>query len=65
VQGRLLNQNLEYTIRSNCASSGRPIEIGVDSDLNIRTMTQGAAPMYSMALINTERMKEKSIIDVF
>ena len=65
MQGRLQNQNLEYTINSRCANSGKPLEIGIDSDLNIRTMTQGAAPMYSMALIDTERMKEKSIIDVF
>lgn len=65
MQGRLQNQNLEYTIRSTCASSGRPIEIGIDSDLNVRTVTQGAAPMYSMTLMDTERMKEKSIIDVF
>jgi hypothetical protein len=48
-----------------CASSGRPIEIGMDSDLNIRTVTQGATPMYSMTLMDTETMKEKSIIDVF
>jgi len=65
VQGRLQNQNLEYTIHSRCASSGKPLEIGIDSDLNISSMTVGAAPMYSMALMNTDKMKERSIIDVF
>ena len=35
MQGRLQNQNLEYTINSKCASSGKPLEIGIDSDLNI------------------------------
>jgi hypothetical protein len=65
VQGRLKNQNLEYTIHSRCASSGKPLEISIDSDLNISSITEGAAPMYSMALVNTEKMKGKNIIDVF
>ena len=65
VQGRLFDQNLEYTIHSSCSNSGRPIEIDIDSDLNISRVTAGASPMYSMALIDTEKMKEKSIIDVF
>ena len=41
------------------------MEISVDSDLNIGRVTEGADPMYSMALMDTETMKEKSIIDVF
>ena len=65
VQGRLLDRDLEYTIQSSCANSGRPMEIAIDSDLNIGQVTEGARPMYSMALIDTEKMKEKSIIDVF
>ena len=65
MQGRLQDKDLEYTIHSACANSGRPIEIAVDSDLNIGQVTEGARPMYSMALMNTETMTEKSIIDVF
>jgi len=65
VQGRLQDRNLEYTIHSSCSNSGRPIEIVIDSDLNISSMTQGSTPFYSMALMDTEKMKEKSIIDVF
>jgi hypothetical protein len=33
--------------------------------MNITGMTEGAEPMYSMALLNTDKMKEKSIVDVF
>jgi hypothetical protein len=33
--------------------------------MNITFMTEGADPYYSMALINTDKMKEKSIVDVF
>jgi len=65
VQGRLQDQDLEYTIHSTCSNSGRPIEIGIDSDLTIGRVTDGASPMYSMALMNTDTMKEKSIIDIF
>lgn len=65
MQGRLQDRNLEYTIYSNCSNTGRPIEIAIDSDLNIGRVTDGASPMYSMALINSETMKEKSIIDIF
>jgi hypothetical protein len=65
VQGRLSDQTLEYTISSRCSNSGRPIEIDIDSDMNISRVTEGASLMYSMALIDTEKMKEKSIIDVF
>jgi hypothetical protein len=65
VQGRLSDRNLEYTIHSACANSGRTIEIEVDSELNIGRVTDGARPMYSMAIMNTETMTEKSIIDVF
>ena len=65
MQGRLSDRNLEYTIHSSCANSGRLIEIEVDSDLNIGRVTDGARPMYSMALMDTETMTEKSIVDVF
>ena len=41
------------------------MEIAVDSDLTIGRVTDGADPMYSMALVDTEKMKEKSIVDVF
>jgi hypothetical protein len=45
--------------------SGREIQIEIDCALNITGMTEGADPMYSMALINTDKMKEMSIVDVF
>jgi hypothetical protein len=65
VYGRLQKMDLDFTIHSKCANSGKPIRIELDSDLNINSMTEGSDPMYSMALINSDRMKELSIIDVF
>jgi hypothetical protein len=65
VYGNLQDKDLTFTINTKCANSGREIQIEIDSALNIISMTEGADPMYSMALINTDKMKEKSIVDVF
>jgi hypothetical protein len=65
VYGSLQNKELNFKIQSECANSGRQIEIELDSDLNITGMTEGSDPFYSMALINTDKMKEMSIVDVF
>jgi hypothetical protein len=65
VYGRLQSREITFTIESKCANSGKQIRIELDSELNITGMTEGCEPMYSMALINTDRMKETSIVDVF
>ena len=65
MYGRLQNKDLSFTINTKCANSGKEIQIDLDSEMNITCMTEGAEPMYSMALINTDKMKEKSIVDVF
>ena len=65
MYGRLQNKDLTFTINTKCANSGKEIQIDLDSEMNITSMTAGAEPMYSMALINTDKMKEKSIVDVF
>ena len=65
MYGRLQNKDLTFTINTECANSAKKIQIEVGSELNIIGMTKGADPMYSMALINTDRMKELSIVDIF
>jgi hypothetical protein len=65
VYGRLQNKEITFTIDSKCANSSEPIRIELDSELNISGMTEGAEPMYSMPIINSDRMKETSIVDVF
>ena len=65
MYGSLQNKDLTFTIDTKCANSGKHIQIEIDSALNITGMTEGADPMYSMALINTDKMKEMSIVDVF
>jgi hypothetical protein len=56
---------LTFTIDTECANSGRLIQVELDSEMNITGMTEGAAPMISMALINPDKMKEMSIVDIF
>ncbi|MDX1776955.1 MAG: hypothetical protein R3297_10260 [Desulfobulbales bacterium] len=65
MYGSLQNRDLTFTINTNCANSGKEMRIELDSDMNIIGMTEGADPHCSMALINTDKMKEKSIVDVF
>ncbi|MBW1899419.1 MAG: hypothetical protein JRI61_10215 [Deltaproteobacteria bacterium] len=63
--GRLQNKNQVYTITTYCANSERKIQIELDGDLNISNVSKGSDLFYSMALMNTDRMKETSIVDVF
>ena len=65
MYGRLQDKELAFTIDSKCSNSGKQIVIELDSELNITAMTEGAEPMYSMPIINSDRMKEASIVDVF
>jgi hypothetical protein len=65
VYGRLRNRELAFTVHSECAKSGKQIKIELDSDLHITGMTEGSDPLYCLTLINTDRMKEPSIVDIF
>ncbi|MCP4348310.1 MAG: hypothetical protein GY795_22710 [Desulfobacterales bacterium] len=56
---------MSFKIHSECANSGRQIEIEVDSELNITSVTDGSDPMFCLALMNTARTKEPSIVDIF
>ena len=56
---------MTFTIESMCANSGKQIRIDLDSEMNIIDMTEGCEPFYSMDLINSDRMKEANIVDVF
>jgi hypothetical protein len=53
------------TIESECANSGKPIKIELDSDLNIKYVAEGSAPMICQPLVNFIETKEPSIVDIF
>jgi len=65
VYGRLQNKELSFTVHSECANSGRQIEIELDSELNITGVTDGSDPMFCLPLMDTARTKEPSIVDIF
>ncbi len=65
VYGKLRNEELFFTVNSECANSGKPIKIELDGDLNIISVDEGSEPMYCIALMDTAKTKELSIVDIF
>jgi hypothetical protein len=65
VYGRLQKKELFFTIQAECANSGRQIEIGLDSELNIKNVTDGSDPMFCLPLVPLAKTKEPSIVDIF
>jgi hypothetical protein len=65
VYGRLQKKKLSFTIQSQCANSGRQIEIALDSDLNIANVTDGSDPMFCLPLVSLAKTKRPSIVDLF
>jgi hypothetical protein len=65
VQGHLSNRPLSGTLRSECAHCGKPLEMQIDSDLNIEVLSEGAAPLISTPFVNLKRLKAPNIIDAF
>ncbi len=65
VYGRLRNEELFFTVNSECANSGKPMKIELDSNLNITSVDEGSEPMYCITLMDTAKTKEPSIVDIF
>jgi len=41
------------------------MKIELDSNLNITSVDEGSEPMYCIALMDTAKTKEPSIVDIF
>jgi hypothetical protein len=65
VQGQLLGKNLRCTVDTECAVSGRPIEIEIESDLGHRLRSPGRQPMLVIPLIDLGALDAPSIVDDF
>ncbi len=65
MYGKLLKKKLSFTIQAKCANSGRQIDIGLDSDLNISNVTDGSDPMFCLPIVSLAKTKAPSIVDVF
>ena len=64
MQGRLRNEELTAAIDSECAHCGVPIRLEVDSNLDYRVRSDGAAPLVCTPFVNVAELTP-SIIDGF
>lgn len=65
VQGKLRKENLDFTIRSTCSQSQRPITIVINSNLDVLKIEEGANPYIFVPMIDSETIEEASIIEIF
>jgi len=65
VQGRIREETLSITTRTECACCERPIELEIDSEMNCRVGSAGAAPLVSVPLVNARRLDAPNIVDDF
>lgn len=56
---------MSFRIESRCADSGKPVNIEIDSDLNLLSVSKGADPFIFVPSVILEKSEEKSIIDIF
>ena len=65
VQGQLKEKKLSVTIETNCAHTGREIEITVDSEMGYQVHTEGAEPLVFSPHVDWNTFKQANIIDAF
>jgi hypothetical protein len=65
VQGRLRKTALTITVNTECAHCGRPMELEIDSEINLRVKEKGCSPAAFLPDVNVLTLKDKSIINAF
>ena len=65
VQGRLRNEKLTATVRTECAHCKTPMDMTIDSDLNITVKNSDSRPMVFIPDVDLLNLKEESIINAF
>lgn len=65
MQGRLRDEPLIFTVRSECAHCGELIEIEMDRDLHYRVLNGGPEPLIFVPLVDFAQLADPSIIDAF
>jgi hypothetical protein len=64
VQGHLRNESLSITFKTECAHCSRPIQIGMDSELNCRVV-EDTDPLVFVPMVDFDTLEDPSIIDGF
>ena len=65
VQGRLLGKDLDCTIETRCAVSGRPIGFSLDSELRFTVNSPCEKPLFVIPLIDLPNLDAPCIVDDF
>ena len=63
MQGQLREEHLSFVVKSECANSGRPIHIEIDSDLKYEVVEGGPDLRIFVPIIDADRLDDPSIID--
>ncbi len=65
VQGRLREEYLSVTIKTECAHCAQPMEITLDSELKYQIIKGGAEPLVFEPHVNWDTFTGSNIIDAF
>lgn len=65
MQGRLRNEPLSCVVATECGHCRKPLHLEIDSELNMRVVEQGAAPLVYAPMVDFDRLEDPSIIDQF
>ena len=65
VQGRLMDEHLVVKIESECDHCGRRLDIVIDSEMKIRSVSADAEPMVFQPDVNWALFDEPNIIHAY
>ncbi len=65
MQGRLRNQKISVTARTECAHCKKSMELLIDSDLNYTVKDKTCEPIVFMPDVDLMNLKDESIISAF
>lgn len=65
MQGQLRGKPITFSIQTECAHTGRPFHIEIDSDLNYTVLEAEVEPLIFVPMVDFDRLEAPSIIDDF
>jgi len=65
VQGQLRSEQLDFSIKTECACCRKSIRIQIDSQLKYRVLEEDADPLVFVPMVDFDTLEDPSIIDAF
>jgi hypothetical protein len=65
VQGQLRNEDLTFTIQTECAHCGKEMLIEMDSQLKYSVSNSDSKPLVFVPMVDFSTLEDPSIIDAF